>query len=385
MENSVKAQTTFGGLSTEKWDQLAGKHFYSTSKWLQYCSADTGVRGDAVVSYDGDVPAWAVPVRELGGLPLWSRYRWNDHLKEAGLPLLDPQGILAGASEGFQTHFLSSEGHDSIAALTNLISELRKFCDSGDRLDMNACVAMYVTSENLPALRSAGITAEPVLLDLDAWIRVPDGGWPAWLDSFTPKRKRKLRSEDRNFRAAGYKIVHMRLAECYQKLGAASAGLLRKYGHETTPEAEVADLGRVAGALTEEAKVAVIYLGGGDPVGFCIYYLWQDTVFLRWAGFDYDRMVGAAEYFNLLYYTHLRRAPELGIRWIHAGATAPAAKALRGAELRPLWLLDLAEDSALAHSAGQVREHNARVYARFAEDPRIAPALKRGEGAYLLR
>lgn len=94
---------------------------------------------------------------------------------------------------------------------------------------------MYVTSKNLPSLRSAGVTAEPVLLDLDAWIRVPYGGWPAWLDSFTSKRKNKLKSEDRNFRAAGYEIVHMRLAECYRKLGAASAGLLTPYPGLSSP------------------------------------------------------------------------------------------------------------------------------------------------------
>lgn len=385
MEKSVIAQTTFGGLSTETWDELAGKHFYSTSRWLQYCTADTGVQGDAVVTYDGEDPAWAVPVRGLGGLPPWSRYRWNDHLEKAGLPLLEPQGILAGASEGFQTHFLSSGGQSSDAALAKLVSELRRLAGSGAARDRNACVAMYVSSDDLPALRRAGVTAEPVLLDLDAWIRLPEGGWDGWLESFSSRRRGKIRSEERNFRAAGYKIVHMRLSECYQQLGAASASLLRKYGHTTTPEAEVIDLGRVADAMSEDANVAVCYLGGGDPVGFCIYYLWQDTVFLRWAGFDYDRMAGAAEYFNLCYYTHVTRAPEQGVRWIHAGATAQAAKALRGAELRPLWLLDLAEDSVLARSADQVREHNARMYAGFAEDPRIAPALARSDGWDSLR
>jgi hypothetical protein len=378
-ENPVTAQTTFGGLTADSWDRLAGKHFYSTSKWLDYCTADTGVPGDAVVSYDGDVPAWAIPIRELAGLPEWSRYRWNGHLKESGLPLLEPTGILAGPSEGFQTHFLAAEDCHSSAALTNLLAELRQFGDAGG-VKRKACVAMYLTSDDLPALWSAGITAEPVLLDLDAWISIPDGGWDAWLDSFPSKRRVKLRSEDRNFRAAGYEIVHMRLSECYHQLGAASAGLLRKYGHETTLEAEIGGLRQVAESMSDDASVAVCYLGDGDPVGFCIYYRWQDTVFLRWAGFDYDRLVGAAEYFNLCYYTHVRLAPELGVRWIHAGATASAAKALRGAELRPLWLLDLTEDSRLAKSADEVREHNARLYAGFADDPRIAPALKRDEG-----
>lgn len=365
-------RTTFGGLTSQAWDRLAGKHFYSTSKWLGYCGNDTGVPGDAVVSYAGSEPAWAVPVRELAGLASWSRYRWNDHLAAFGLPLLAPDGVLIGPPEGFQTHFLAAEGNRSTESLARLIADVRGLCDR----DRQSCVAMYVTTEDVLAARAAGVTAEPVLLDGDAWIPVPDGGWPAWLASLPAKRSRRIRHEDREFFKAGYRIQHVPLAEVCDQLGPAAAGLLRKYGHETTPEAEVIELRCVAESMGDAARVAVCYLGGGDPVGFCIYYVWADVVFLRWAGFDYSRLAGVAEYFNVLYYSQVKRAPELGIRWIHAGASALPAKALRGAELRPLWLLDLTEGSVLERSADQVRQHNARLHAEFAADPRTASALR---------
>ena len=48
-----------------------------------------------------------------------------------------------------------------------------------------------------------------------------------------------------------------------------------------------------------------------------------------------------------VYYAPVRMAAELGLRWVHPGIESPDAKALRGAQLRPLWLLDLSEDSVL--------------------------------------
>ena len=106
-ERHVIADTTFGGLSPEAWDRLAGDRFYSTSAWLRFCTAETNVPGRAVVTRSGGEPGWAVPVRALGGLPEWTSYRWNGHLEEFGLPLLPPTGTLVGPPEGFQTHFLA--------------------------------------------------------------------------------------------------------------------------------------------------------------------------------------------------------------------------------------------------------------------------------------
>jgi hypothetical protein len=375
----VEADTTFGGLSPEDWDKLAGDHFYSTSAWLRFCTAEAGTPGGAVLSRVGGDPAWAVPTRELAGLPSWSRYWWNSHLAESGLPLLPPQGMLVGPPEGFQTHLLAPTAGRSTAALGTLVDDLRRLTGQGDRTEERACVAMYVTTDDVRSLHAAGVSAHPVLLDADAWIPVPEGGWPDWLETLPAKRSRTIRREDRAFWAAGYQIAEMPLADCVEQIGVAAAATLHKYGHETTPETELVSLRRVVEWMGDAARVSVLSVGDGAPVGFCIYYVWGETVYLRWAGFDYDRLVGSAEYFNLLYYNQVRRAPERGVRWIHAGATAQAAKALRGAELRPLWLLDLTEDSVLATAAEQVRQHNAGVHARFADDPRTAPALVPGE------
>jgi uncharacterized protein len=227
------------------------------------------------------------------------------------------------------------------------------------------------------AIRAARVAAQPVLLGADAWLHVPPEGWSAWLDSLTSgQRVKKIRKEVRRFREAGYEIIHMPLSECYEKLAVAAASTQSKYGNAGSPEYYLAALRRYVDGMGIATKVAVCSRRGGHPVGFCIYFVWGDTVFLRWFGFDYKRLIGgAAEYFNLLYYDQIRLAAERGVRWIHAGIKSPEAKARRGAELRPLWLVDLAEDSVLAQVSDQVRQHNMRGYQRLVEDGQTAAAL----------
>jgi hypothetical protein len=374
----VAADTALAGLPPEAWDRLAGRHFYSTSAWLGFCAAEYGGSAGAVVSYrDGD-PACAVPVAESTDPPALPGYRWNDLLTRHGLPLLPPTGLLVGPREGYQTHFLGPAGGPSSTAVADVLDEVRQLHAAGGDPAGRACVAMYLSSADVLAARRAGVTAPPVLLEADAWIEVPAGGLPAWLDRLPSKGRRdNVRYEMRRFRDAGYTVAHMALAECYEQLVVPALATLTKHGQPSRPEEELRALHSHVASMGSAARVAVCSLGEGDPLGFCLYYVWGDTIFLRWIGFDYDRLVGAAEYFNLVYYGQIELAATLGVRWIHAGITAPEAKALRGAELRPLWMLDLAEDSPLARASGDVRQHNARSYERLAGDRRTAGALDR--------
>jgi hypothetical protein len=62
---------------------------------------------------------------------------------------------------------------------------------------------------------------------------------------------------------------------------------------------------------------------------------------------------------------------------VHPGIESPDAKALRGARLRPLWLLDLAEDSVLLGHADEIRAHNAAQVRRLREtSPAVSKALE---------
>jgi hypothetical protein len=360
----------FGGLTPSTWDELAGGHFYSSAAWLGFCAADFGGESAAAVVHRDGTPVCAVPYVRADAA-LFGSYRWHDILTEAGLPAPAPDGILVGPREGYQTHFLGASG-TTRAELADVVAQLR--AAAADDADP-ACVAMYVTTDDVLALRAAGVTTTPVLLEADGWIEVPDHSWSAWEESLSRNRRKMVRRDVRRFREAGYRIEQVPLTECWSLLGEIASATQAKYGHETRPDIELRSLRNHAVTMGDAARTALLYTPDGSLVGFCLHYVWQDTVSLRWLGLDYDRLTGAQEYFNLCYYAQIERAGELGIRWLHAGVKSVDAKAVRGARLRPLWLLDLTEDSVLAGEDEAIRRHNAVRYAELKADPVTADAV----------
>jgi len=360
---SAATAAPLGGLDPCAWDRLAGENFYSSAGWLNFCAVEFGGDGDAVVSYRHGRPVAALPYAPTGDA-LFQTYRWHRLLAELGLPTPPSEGLLVGPREGYQTHLLGSADQ-----LTELVRKLRAI--SAGR----ACVAMYVPTKLAVALWRTVGTPVPVLVETDAWIEVPEEGWAAWQTSLGGHRRRRVRKEIRDFQDAGYRIEHVPLADSCEELGTLASATLARYGHRSDPEAELASLRNHVACFGDAARTALLRTATGDLVGFCLHYLWNGTMFARWVGFDYDRILGDGEYFNLVYYTQLQRSDELGLRWIHAGIRSIEAKALRGARLQPLWLVDLTENSVLFEAEQATRAHNTGCYDRLKADRRTANAL----------
>ncbi|HEY1617857.1 MAG TPA: GNAT family N-acetyltransferase [Streptosporangiaceae bacterium] len=316
----------------------------------------------------------AVPVAEFRDYLPSTLYRWQDLLSSRGIPALKPSGLLVGPSQGYQTHFLAADDRTPVDVAAAIIEDVRSL-PSADASGQRPCVAMYLTTADVRAARSAGVRSLPVLLEADAWIPVPAEGWEAWIGSQSRQRRTNIRSEVRRFRAAGYEITYAPLADCYEKAAPLAASTHAKYGIPGDAEHYARVMRTQGEAMGDAAQVALCSLDGNDPVGFCIFYMWRDSLFIRWAGFDYDRLTRAAEYFNLVLYNQISLAASAGLRWIHAGVKSTASKALRGAELRPLWMLDLTEDTPLAHHDQAIRASNARQYADLTNDPRTTAAI----------
>jgi hypothetical protein len=364
--NVVTAQR-LGGLTPAAWDALAGRNFYSSAGWLGFCTTDFGQESAAAVSFRDGEPVCAVPYVPADS-SLFGSYRWHDILTDAGLPAPHPDGLLVGPREGYQTHFLGASG-TTLDELADVVGQLRAAAAG------QSCVAMYVTTDDALALRRAGVGTMPVLLEADGWIELPERSWSSWEESLTRNRRKMVQRDVRQFRDAGYRIEEVPLTECWHRLGEIASATQAKYGHDTRPEIELTSLRNHAVCMGEAARTALLYTAEGSLVGFCLYYAWQDTVTLRWLGLDYSRLSGGREYFNLCYYAQIELAAQLGTRWLHAGTKSVDAKAIRGARLRPLWLLDLTEDSVLAGADDAVRQHNAGRYEQLKADPITAAAL----------
>jgi uncharacterized protein len=357
-----------GGLTAFAWDRLAGRNFYSTADWLGFCAADFGGDSSAAVSYRDGEPVCAVPYVRTSE-SLFSSYRWHDLLTAAGLPAPAAGGVLVGPREGYQTHFLGA-ARATPAELADVVAQARAAAGG------ESCVAMYVATDDVHALRRAGIATTPVLLKPDAWIELPGSNWAGWEASLSKNRRKMVRRDVRQFRDGGYRIEQVPLPQCWHLLGELASATQAKYGHATAPEVELTSLRNHAVSMGDAARTALLYAPDGALAGFCLYYLWQGTVFLRWLGLDYDRLAGGdREYFSLCYYAQIECAEQLGIERVHAGVDSVDAKAFRGARVRPLWLLDLTEDSALAGADAAIRRHNASHFEVLKADPVTATAV----------
>ncbi|MFJ5033050.1 GNAT family N-acetyltransferase [Streptomyces sp. NPDC088560] len=359
------------GVGTEEWDRLAGDHFYAASGWLDFCVHDPGGRTltGNVHARLSDGGTAAVPVTAV-----WEEnngfYQWGRLLERAGLPAVPTQGLLVGPHRGYQTNLLISEGADRVEAAGALLDELAelRLRAAEERLFDDAphhripTYAMFLDSTDVRALRAAGVRAEPVLCAADAWIRTEGEDFGGWMRTLPSKRRGELIRRDlRRFDDAGYHFMEKPLAECWQEAALMSQGTQARYGQPADVGVLAESLRVQAEAMGDAARVLMCARDGEPPVGFLLFYRWGDATFLKGAGFHYDRLVGAAEYFNLVYYEPIRDALRAGRRRLHAGIASTDTKAMRGAEVRPLWMLDVfgdgtGNDVIRAYNAAQLRE-----------------------------
>jgi uncharacterized protein len=362
-----------GGLAAEEWDELARDRFYSSAFWLRLCAMEAGgAAGGLHVDLPGGGRA-AVPVIAVGDDP-HPNCRWADMLAARGLPSPPGRGMLVGQLRGYLAHLLGPEHADPAAVAARLLAEVRA-ARPPVSADAMARVGLYLTTPDVLALREAGVRAMPVLLGTDAWMEIPPGGWEAWLESLgSSHRVRRILSEVRRFERAGYRVEQRTLGEAYADVARLAFQVEQRYGRARSIDPYLEGF-RLQGTFAgPRAQVLLCSYDDGPPVGCCLYYRDGDTIYLRAAGFDYARLRGAAEYFNMAYYVPARLP---GVRWLHAGTATPDGKALRGARLRPLWLLDLSRDSVLERCGDEVRAHNATVRADLAGmSPAVAAALR---------
>jgi hypothetical protein len=364
----MSAQFEPNTISRAVWDELAGRNFYSSANWLDFCATEHAAVVDAVVA-GGNSTAAEVAVPLFRGADLaGSSYDWNAQLASRSLPTLATDGLLVGPREGYQTQLLRATARPTPGAVTQLLTEIRA------RAADKACVAMYLNTEDVRLFRAAGVPAPAVLLECDAWLPVPDGGFDTWLAALSSKRRHSVRREVSAFTSAGYRIQHLPLRECSTAIAPLAVRTESKYGYDATTSEDLTTFRNHERCLGDAAMVVLCALDD-IPVGFGLYYLWRDTIFMRWAGFDYPRLRNAYEYFNLLFYEQLRWAAGRKIRWMHVGIKAVKAKVMRGAIIRPLWLLDLAVTSPLVGAEQAVHDHNAAFLDELLADRTLASGI----------
>lgn len=364
-----------GAIAPEVWDDLAGQFVYSSSRWLRFCGHDQAGTTGGLHGGAADRPEFAVPVtwvREPGH----AFYAWADILVARGLPTPPPVGVMVGAKRGYRSHLLAGSS-DRVTAAAGVVDAVRGL--AGDQ----AAVAMFLGDDDVAAFRSAGITAPPVLLTLDAAVDLPPGGWDAYLATLSRSRRNGVRRDARRFAESGLRTQCRPATECSAIAGRLMAATEARYGHFADAEGLTRAFAEQAAAMGDAAEVVLALDEDGTATGFCLYYRWRDVLYVRAVGFDYDASRQAGEYFELMYHQPILTAYEHGCRQVHFGIEAPDAKARRGATLRGLWMLDLGADSPLDGHAAAVDATNASTLANLLDGSPVAAAALAGDVAPL--
>ncbi|MFC4008209.1 GNAT family N-acetyltransferase [Nonomuraea purpurea] len=345
--------------------------FYSSRHWLHFCADMSGAPSGAVSAALPGGGASALPVSRVEGIAN-TFYDWRAILGKEGLPGPPPSGLLVGPQRGYQTHLLSTPGAkpaDAAAGVRGVLEDV----------DLTV-MAMFLNSHDTAALKESGVHALPLLLNADAWLHIPGGGWEAWLSSLGKRRREMVRREVRRFAEAGYEITDAPLSAWIDSAARLLASTEAKYGHHNHAASYVRLLTGQVKHLGTAGRVIICAPPHEAPVGYALYYIHGDTLFIRSAGFDYPRLRNAAEYFNVVFYLPIKQAIEAGVSWVHAGIESTEAKAFRGAQLRPLWLLDLSRRSVLEDQADAIRSANTRILSTILKSPFLAKAWNPGEG-----
>ncbi|OLZ65328.1 GNAT family N-acetyltransferase [Streptomyces sp. IMTB 2501] len=316
-----------------EWDALTGHAgLYLSHQWLAAHQHDpTAQVHYALVHADGRLIA-AAPLHVVDSEPN-ALYRVHDLIPDR----TPARTLLAGARRGY---FNSPLLHPRLTPdrRREALNELVKSASSLAAVHEAQPWWLYVTDTAAAELADACGT-KPMQLGEDARIPLPGSTFDDYLAGLPSKRRVAIRRERRAFAEAGYELRTQRLSECADPAGALLAQLQERHGHPADPAFMARLLRDQAEGMADSGVVLAAY-AEGRMVAFSLFYRQADTVWLRATGYDYARLRGAHEYFNLVYYLPIEDAYAHGAAALHLGMESLRAKTLRGAVTSPLWAIE---------------------------------------------
>ncbi|GGV09907.1 hypothetical protein GCM10010260_55520 [Streptomyces filipinensis] len=315
------------------WDALAAPAgLYLSHRWLAAQQHDPTARVRYALVHDDGLLIAAAPLYVVDTEPN-ALYRVHDLV-----PGREPvRTLLAGARRGYLNAPLL---HPSLTPERRREALNRLVAAAGSLADAHQARPwwLYVTGTAAAELADACGT-EPVPLGQDARIPLSGSTFDDYLAGLPSKRRVAIRRERRAFAEAGYDLRTLRLSECADSAGALLARLQQRHGHDADPAAMARLLHDQADGMADTGVVLAAY-ADGRMAGFSLFYRHAGTVWLRATGYDYARLRGAHEYFNLVYYLPVEHAYAHGATALHLGMESLRAKTLRGAVTSPLWAVE---------------------------------------------
>ncbi len=330
------ARESLREVAADEWDALAAdRSFYLCHSWLS--AQDAGQPVDAVYLLARSAG------RLVGALPIYRvRNETNAYYRPEQCADGRWQGryLLAGARRAYANSLLIA--HDLTAAgraevTSGLIAWLR-----GQAAGTGAHGALFLYLETSAArlLIDTFSASQAVLIAMEAVLDLPGHDFGCYLRMLSGHRRRVIRHECEAFSRAGFTVAIEPAAQVWEQMAPLLANVQRGHGNDAPDDHWRRLLRRQAADLATHAIVFTCRRDG-MLAGACLGYAWQGTLYLKLCGFDYARLSASFEYFNLIYYAPIRYAYNNGLRRIHYGREAFAAKLGRGARVAPLWGVEI--------------------------------------------
>lgn len=316
-----------------EWNVLAARAgFFSSHEWLTTVEPETDGRCRYLLVRQNDRLVAAMPVYVVD-TETNMFYRPAVHLDRA--PAGRPT-CLAGSHRGYRNGVLVHPGLASAErthALDQLAKEIEQVCAD---VGVSCAYFLFVAGTEVATLGElAGCAPPTATYAAESRLAVVGAGFDDYLASLTPTRRKTARKEIRRFAGAGLTVSTEPVLEHRELLIRLVANLNRKYGRGFTEDEHAAALDRQQEHLAGHA-VLFVCRAGAVPVGVTMGFVWNDWLYLWYAGFDYERLPGAYEYFNMAIYEPLRYCYERGLSGVHLGVGTHHAKGVRGASVEPL-------------------------------------------------
>jgi predicted N-acyltransferase len=262
--------------------------------------------------------------------------------------------VLAGARRGYHNGVLVNDEIDAELrrrAVRAVLDRIR--ADVGE---VGAGWWLYVTDDAVPELCESLDCAVPVFLDIEGRVHLPGHTWDDFIRGLPASRRNTVRRERRVSAGAGYTISVVRLDECWYEAGPLLAKVQGRYGHDDSVDEARDYLANLASGSTSPGSV-ILCRRNDQLIGYCHFYDFGTTRWIRSFGLDYPNLVAAFEYFELVYYLPILGAYAAGLSSVHYGIKSAQAKALRGATLHPLWAIPIGA-AAATWPQRRCRAHN---------------------------
>ncbi|MGW7046858.1 GNAT family N-acetyltransferase [Streptomyces avermitilis] len=314
----------------------AGRSFYVSEPWLRAVERLRAPDVTYVTHRDSDGVLDGV-------LPLYRRRpgasgpydAFGSFLRQAGgfHPEHWSPNVLLGQSSAYSNEFLTAPAPDAGAAVVQEM--LRAAAEKRQEWGAPALAALYLNESGARQIAGVQGLSASLVCDVECEIDVVWNSWEEYTHSLGKKRGWLARREARLFGEAGYRVSGQRLGELLDTSNDLFTKLQQKYGDDTSREERARYL-RVLADEVDDYSHLFVMRSGDDVLGVCLTFLWQDTVYVRQLGLDYERLAKAAEYFNLAIYEPIRHAIEHGFTRVHFGRSVYDAKMFRGAVAKPL-------------------------------------------------